>query len=77
MKNRKWMVIGTCAVLIIAIVVAWVLLSRPGDEAKEPEITAAPEVTAEPEAAEPEETEPAAEDERRVTRWKRSRSAER
>ena len=61
MNNRKWLVIGICAVLIIAIAVAWALLSRPGEEAKEPEVTAAPEVTAEPEAAKPDEAEPAAE----------------
>ena len=63
MNNRKWLVIGICAVLIIAIAVAWALLSRPGEEAKEPAVTAAPEVTAEPEAAEPDEAEPAAESE--------------
>ena len=63
MNNRKWLVIGICAVLIIAITVAWALLTKPGEEVKEPEVTAAPEVTAEPEAAEPDEAEPAAESE--------------
>ena len=63
MNNRKWLVIGICAVLIIAITVAWALLTKPGEEVKEPEVTAAPEVTAEPEAAEPDEAEPAAEGE--------------
>ena len=37
MNNRKWLVIGICAVLIIAITVAWALLTKPGEEVKEPQ----------------------------------------
>ena len=46
MKNKKWLVVLICVLLVAAIAAAAVLLSRPKEEVK-PEATAVPEQTEE------------------------------
>lgn len=59
MKNKKWLMCLVCLLVIAAIVVAVVLLTRPKTDDK-PTATATPEVTATPEATSEATPEPAA-----------------